>query len=49
MGPAIMNESMKHKKDVHLFTNNVRFVKGMYTLFERLWQVSLKPHPHYFW
>lgn len=43
-GPAITDAELNNtvRKDIDLWTDNPRFVEGMYALFERLWDASKK-------
>jgi sugar-specific transcriptional regulator TrmB len=42
LGPAVVDEEAteRNEREVDLWTNNPRFIHGMYAFFERLWRMS---------
>jgi hypothetical protein len=47
-GPAMTDiELTSMGRDFDLWTNNAKFIQGMYALFERLWQISPNTYPYW--
>lgn len=44
LGPAVTDEeaSERNSRELDLWTNNTRFIEGIYALFERIWDASPK-------
>jgi sugar-specific transcriptional regulator TrmB len=44
LGPAVTDEeaSERNSRELDLWTNNERFIEGMYAMFERIWEASPK-------
>ena len=47
LGPAVADEEAtdRNRREADLWTNNPRFIHGMYAFFERLWRMSLRYSP----